>query len=173
MLNSNTHTGSLRSKVVQKSNKKIVAGIDAKPVYDAINSERSGGSRDKRVAVELNLLRHECEQDNVIVKWVPTRQQLADPLTKETALGNVGLQHTSTVIRNGLWTLGPDPRSPPDNRNRSVANEFIKGNLELKAPGEDGGKDNEFNPRSVLIHAFTESIVAESNFAPLLLLSHC
>ena len=38
--------------------------------------------RDKRLAIEMLLVKQDVASDNVVTKWIPTYQMMADSLTK-------------------------------------------------------------------------------------------
>ena len=65
---------------------------------------------------------------------MPTRQNIADSLTKKMSSGDPAVVYLGTVLDSGLWTLGPDPRAPVDGRNRNVVQEWLK---QAAALGED------------------------------------
>ena len=62
----------------------ITVCVDNKPVYDHLNGQVLT-IKDKRLAVEMLLVKKDVAQDNVIVRWLPTYQMLADCLTKAGA----------------------------------------------------------------------------------------
>ena len=53
---------------------------DSKPVYDHVKGQ-SMTIMDKRLAIEMLLVKKDVSRDNVAVKWVPTYQMLAHGLT--------------------------------------------------------------------------------------------
>ena len=62
------------------SPREVVLVTDAKSVYDHLTNERGASNADRRVSLELNLLREELQQDNLSIKWVPTTHMLAGVL---------------------------------------------------------------------------------------------
>ena len=58
--------------------------IDCKPVYDHIHGV-GVIVRDKRVAIDMLLVRRDLRSTNAILRWVDTRQMLSDALTKLNA----------------------------------------------------------------------------------------
>ena len=58
--------------------------IDSKPVYDHCNSEVVT-IRDKRLAIEMLLLKKEFQRDGLYLRWQPTYAMLGDVLTKMNA----------------------------------------------------------------------------------------
>ena len=77
-----------------------------------------------RLGLELNTIGNELEQENEGLIWVPTTHQCADCLTKDTTMTDARLKYFQAVVRGGKYCFGPDPRSPPDSRGRSVAHEY-------------------------------------------------
>jgi hypothetical protein len=59
----------------------IVAVTDNKPLYDFANGDTSVG-QDKRLMIELLLMRRDLKLNNVILRWIDTKQMLVDCLTK-------------------------------------------------------------------------------------------
>ena len=59
----------------------IVAVTDNKPLYDFANGDSSVG-QDKRLMIELLLMRRDLKVNNVILRWIDTKQMLVDCLTK-------------------------------------------------------------------------------------------
>ena len=57
--------------------------------------------RDKRLAIEMLLVKQDIASDNVVTKWVPTYQMLADGLTKcgaPTALLRRTIKEGRTIL---------------------------------------------------------------------------
>ena len=100
--------------------------VDAKALFDTVTNE-TGKQTDKRVSVELSLLREEVQLDKVNIRWIPTKQNIADCLTKDFALGAEEVSYASLVVRGGYWTVGADARAPKDLRGRKLADQFIQG----------------------------------------------
>lgn len=103
--------------------RRLILVTDCKAMCDHLSAER-GAASDKRVALELSLLRGEVGNCNMALKWVPTTHQLADVMTKEATVSGERTQFLSRVLKEGLYTLGPDKRAPTDYRGRSIAAEF-------------------------------------------------
>eukprot|EP00435_Cladocopium_sp_Y103_P072195 s58_g39.t1 len=65
---------------------KLQAIVDCKSIYDHLQTFSSPGSvGDKRVAIDLVIVRETLQRIGGVVRWAPTWLQLADALTKETA----------------------------------------------------------------------------------------
>lgn len=58
--------------------------IDCKPVYDHIHGV-GVVVKDKRVAIDMLLVRRDLRSTNAVLRWVDTRQMLSDALTKLNA----------------------------------------------------------------------------------------
>ena len=59
----------------------LTAVLDSRPVYDHIQGQVMT-IRDKRLAIEVLLVKQDVAADNVVTTWVPTYQMMADSLTK-------------------------------------------------------------------------------------------
>ncbi|CAE7257454.1 GIP [Symbiodinium microadriaticum] len=59
----------------------LTAVIDCKPVYDHAHS-CTVSIKDKRMAIEMLLLKNDIRKHNIQLKWVATRQMIVDVLTK-------------------------------------------------------------------------------------------
>ena len=62
----------------------IVVAVDSKPVFDHVHSQVVT-IRDKRIAIEMLLVKQDVASRNIQLKLVPTYQMIADPLTKPSA----------------------------------------------------------------------------------------
>lgn len=63
----------------------LQAIVDCKSIYDHLQSFASPGSiGDKRVAIDLTIIRETLERIGGVIRWSPTWLQLADALTKES-----------------------------------------------------------------------------------------
>ena len=75
---------------------------DCKSVYDALNQQWTSGSKcDKRASIDLAIIRDTLSRDFSRVRWIDTRMQLADSLTKRgvpMALLRYVLTHCRYVI---------------------------------------------------------------------------
>ena len=63
---------------------KTVITIDNKPIYDHTQGDGIVG-KDKRRALDMLLVRRDIQQHNMILRWVDSRQMIADSLTKVSA----------------------------------------------------------------------------------------
>jgi hypothetical protein len=59
----------------------IVAAVDCKPVYDHANSD-TVSIKDKRMAIEMLLLKSDIRENNISLRWMATQQMIVDVLTK-------------------------------------------------------------------------------------------
>ena len=73
-----------RSEFLQQFN--IQAVVDCKSIYDFVQSFSCPASvSDKRVAIDLVIIKETLRRIGAVVRWCPTQLQLADALTKENA----------------------------------------------------------------------------------------
>ena len=56
----------------------VVVAVDSKPVYDHVHSQVVT-IRDKRIAIEMLLVKQDVQKKNIVLKWIPTYQMIADP----------------------------------------------------------------------------------------------
>ena len=64
----------------------IIGMTDCKSLYDAVHSPSSPSKvEDKRVAIDLTIVKQSVERTGMSVRWVPTELMLADALTKDQA----------------------------------------------------------------------------------------
>ena len=75
---------------------KMIVTIDNRPIYDHTNGD-GVVIRDKRMAIQMLMVRRDVKQNNVCLRWVDTGSMLADCLTKSTAAAGLLLN----VFRNG------------------------------------------------------------------------
>jgi hypothetical protein len=59
----------------------IVAAVDCKPVYDHAKSD-TVSIKDKRMAIEMLLLKSDIQKHNISLRWMATQQMIVDVLTK-------------------------------------------------------------------------------------------
>ena len=77
---------SLKNREEHLSRFGVQAIIDCKSVYDHLQNYASPGTvSDKRVAIDLVIIRETLQRLGACVRWAPTWIQLADALTKENA----------------------------------------------------------------------------------------
>ncbi|CAE7255667.1 RE1 [Symbiodinium sp. CCMP2592] len=81
----------------------ITAVIDCKPVYDHAQSA-TVAIKDKRMAIEMLLLKEDIGRFNVQLKWMATKQMIVDVLTKKGAPMNLFRK----VVRDGWFILVED-----------------------------------------------------------------
>ena len=63
---------------------KLMILVDCKPIYDHCLGEQST-IRDKRLAIEMLIVRRDLRNQNSELRWIDTRQMISDPLTKISA----------------------------------------------------------------------------------------
>ena len=81
----------------------ITAVIDCKPVYDHAHSS-TVAIKDKRMAIEMLLLKEDVSKYNVHLRWMATRQMIVDVLTKRGAPMNLFRK----VVKDGWFILVED-----------------------------------------------------------------
>lgn len=106
--------------------------VDAKALFDHLTSSRGTSSSDWRVSVELHMSRQELDDDDVTIRWIPTRQMVSDGLTKGMSLGSEELEYARRVVESAEYTLGPDPRAPVDQRKRSLVDAWLQAGQDKK-----------------------------------------
>ena len=69
---------------------KIVSMTDSKSLFDNIFSNKAVS--DKRLRVEIRLIQESVDNTRVELKWIPTKSNLSDPLTKTDASNSLLLE---------------------------------------------------------------------------------
>jgi hypothetical protein len=82
----------------------LVAVTDCKSLYDHLNKQGSAPPDDKRLSLDMQVLRDMMENGGLRVRWVATQQMIADPLTKASP-GN----YLSHVLRTGVFHITRHP----------------------------------------------------------------
>ena len=67
-----------------RENFKVIVTVDNKPIYDHTHGDGIV-VRDKRMAIDMLLVRRDFRENNMVLRWVDTRQMLAYCLTKTSA----------------------------------------------------------------------------------------
>jgi hypothetical protein len=78
----------------------IIVTIDNKPVYDHVHADGTV-VKDKRIAIDMLLVKKDVLQDNILLRWVDTKQMLSDVLTKPNASADF-LRH---VLKTGRYII--------------------------------------------------------------------
>ena len=78
----------------------IIAVTDNKPLYDHIHGDHNV-CQDKRLAIEILLLRRDIEKYGVCLRWIDTKQMLVDSMTK-TKIKPYLMRH---VIKEGSYAI--------------------------------------------------------------------
>lgn len=81
----------------------LTAVIDCKPVYDHAGSS-TVSLKDKRMAIEMLLLKRDIQQYGIKLRWMATSQMIVDVLTKKGAPMNLFRK----VLREGSFILVED-----------------------------------------------------------------
>ena len=61
--------------------------IDCKSVYDSLHQLWSSGAADKRTSIALAIIRDALARDCSKIRWIDTRHQLVDTMTKKGVFG--------------------------------------------------------------------------------------
>ena len=70
----------------------IVALTDCKSLHDYVRKQ-GGVPENKRLLLDLEIIRDQVRDDNVQLKWIGTKYQLADALTKDGTEASLYLRH--------------------------------------------------------------------------------
>jgi hypothetical protein len=91
----------------QLTNRTPIVGVtDCKSLYDAVWSVSSPSKLDdKRVAIDLAIIRQALERTKMSVRWCPTQLMLADSLTKDQADPADLLR---AALHHGTYQLAPE-----------------------------------------------------------------
>ena len=79
---------------------KMIICVDNKPIYDHVHGEGIF-VRDKRLAIDMLLVRKEIRKENTSLHWIDTRQMLSDSLTKL----DVNCDFLRFVLRSGKFII--------------------------------------------------------------------
>ena len=63
---------------------KLLVLVDCKPIFDHVKGEQTV-IKDKRLAIEMLIVRRDLRNQNSELRWIDTRQMVSDPLTKISA----------------------------------------------------------------------------------------
>ena len=90
----------LENALVQSPKIPIIAVTDNKPLYDHIHGDHNV-CQDKRLAIEILLLRRDIEKYGVCLRWIDTKQMLVDSTTKTKVKPSL-MRH---VIKEGAYVI--------------------------------------------------------------------
>ena len=85
---------------------RAVVTVDNKPIYDHTNGDGII-VRDKRMAIDMLLVRRDIRESNMVLRWVETKQMIADPLTKVGA----DPSFLRFIFKQGEYVLVKEDRS--------------------------------------------------------------
>ena len=88
-------------------NFKMVHVTDCKSLYDLLQ-KRGTIPSERRLLIDIEALRNDIDENNMVSKWINTRQMLADCLTKGDRRAADYLRY---VLRTGLYRLTEDPQA--------------------------------------------------------------
>ena len=79
---------------------------DNKPIYD--HSQGDGiVVKDKRVAIDMLLLKSDLEDSNVVLRWLDTKQMVVDGMTKS----NASIDYLLYVLKHGEFIVVRESKS--------------------------------------------------------------
>ena len=78
-----------RSSDAQLRLPKVLSIGDAKSLYDHLHTETSGGANDRRIAIDIQIIRSSMEAQGATVRWVDHGGMYVDAMTKRN--GNIPL----------------------------------------------------------------------------------
>ena len=91
------------TKILRLSNSScdipIICYTDSQSLVDA--AKTTNVVSEKRLRIELGAVRQMVENKEIIIKWVPTKEQLADSLTKDGA----GVGKLRQILESGEWNI--------------------------------------------------------------------
>lgn len=90
----------LENALVQSPKIPIIAVTDNKPLYDHIHGDHNV-CQDKRLAIEILLLRRDIEKFGVCLRWIDTKQMLVGSMTKTKVKPSL-MRH---VIKEGAYAI--------------------------------------------------------------------
>jgi hypothetical protein len=81
-----------------------IAVTDCKSLYDSLKKEGAApSSSDKRLAIELALVRQKLQDGETHIRWIDARFQIADCLTKNASRTSEAIIHR--LILESIWRL--------------------------------------------------------------------
>jgi len=81
-----------------------IAVTDCKSLYDSLKKEGAApSSSDKRLAIELALVRQKLQDGETHIRWIDARFQIADCLTKNASRTSEAILHR--LILESIWRL--------------------------------------------------------------------
>ena len=78
---------------------------DSKGSYDHLTKKTTGPGEDRRTALDIAVMRDDLARGNTVLRWVDTKAQLADTLSK--ARGDSDLLRS--VLRSGKLVIVDEP----------------------------------------------------------------
>lgn len=87
---------------------RMIVTIDNRPIYDHTVGDGIV-IKDKRMAIDMLIVRRDIRQNNILLRWVDTGSMLADCLTKLSASAGLLL----TVFRNGRYGIVFEANATP------------------------------------------------------------
>ena len=111
----------LQNDAVFSAKVPVVAAIDSEPVFDHVGSEVVS-VKDKRVAIEMLLVKNDVRTKGMSLKWIPTYPMLGACLTKESA----PRQFLLRVLAESRYKMTKDPEIKAWTRLRRFQEEAMR-----------------------------------------------
>ena len=80
----------------------FISVTDSKSLYDSLRKEACPAAQfsDKRVAIDISVLRDEFRHQGGCIRWIDTRAMIADSLTKDCLPG-----YLRYIMEHGRWAI--------------------------------------------------------------------
>ena len=96
----------LRTDLQFRNRTPLLVATDNKPIYD--HSQGDGiVVKDKRVAIDMLLLKSDLEDSNVVLRWLDTKQMVVDGMTKS----NASIDYLLYVLKHGEFIVVRESKS--------------------------------------------------------------
>ena len=96
----------LRTDLQFRNRTPLLVATDNKPIYD--HSQGDGiVVKDKRVAIDMLLLKSDLEDSNVVLRWLDTKQMVVDVMTKS----NASIDYLLYVLKHGEFIVVRESKS--------------------------------------------------------------
>ena len=127
---------SLREWRERKEVPPLISVTDLKGNYDHLHNETIGPSEDRRIAIVLAIIREDLSRQQVFLRWVNGKAQVADALTKLHGDGDL----LRTVCRQAFTVLVEAPKIMAARRQERRERERVprvKSPLKLREPVDE------------------------------------
>ena len=100
---------------------KAVITVDNKPIYGHTQGDGIV-VKDKRLAIDMLLVRRDIRQNNMVLRWVDTRQMIADALTKVTS----DARFLHLVLKHGEYMVVEESNFPDWRNQEKLKRKAVK-----------------------------------------------